>query len=175
MGKHSRFAAECCFHKFFLRVEGRDFPECPATRRRWRFHPEPPMAFFLLYEYRPIPPLSRHHTEPVPEYSNVGGSHHLIAGQSVFHLYDQGCSVLSSWRQHMKTLIPKGAKYIFDQNRVTNITTLFSLLPTFRMYFWSEYKKQKEDIVNSILSFPIDACTNSHKETRFSPKSRKWI
>ena len=47
---------------------------------------------FLIYEYRPIPPLSRHHIEPVPEYSNVGGSHHLIAGQSVFHLYDQGAA-----------------------------------------------------------------------------------
>ena len=31
MGKRSRFAAECCFHKFFLGVEGRGFPECPAT------------------------------------------------------------------------------------------------------------------------------------------------
>ena len=103
---YSRLAAECCFHKFFLRVEGRDFPECPATRRRWRFHPEPPMTCFLLYEYRPIPPLSRHHIEPVPEYSNVGGSHHLIAGQSVFHLYDQGCSALSSWRQHIASVRP---------------------------------------------------------------------
>ena len=100
MGKRSRLAAECCFHKFFLGVEGTGFPECPATWRRWRFHPEPPITFFILYEYRPIPPLSRHHIEPVPEYSNVGGSHHLIAGQSVFHLYDQGCGALSSWRQH---------------------------------------------------------------------------
>ena len=24
-------AAECCFHKFFLGVEGRGFPECPAA------------------------------------------------------------------------------------------------------------------------------------------------
>ena len=86
MGKRCRFASECCFHKFFLGVEGRSFPECPATWRRWRFHPEPPMTFFLLYENRPITPLSRHHIEPVPQYSNVGGSHHLIAGQSVFHL-----------------------------------------------------------------------------------------
>ena len=31
MGKRSRFAAKCCFHKFFIGVEGRDFPECPAT------------------------------------------------------------------------------------------------------------------------------------------------
>ena len=61
MGKRSRLAAECCFHKFFLGVEDRGFPECPATWRRWRFHPEPPMTFFLPYEYRPIPPLSRHH------------------------------------------------------------------------------------------------------------------
>ena len=104
MGKRSRLAAECCFHKFFFGVEGRGFPECPATWRRWRVHPEPPMTFFLLYEYRPIPPLSRHHIEPVPEYSNVGGSHHLIAGQSVFHLYDQGCSALSSWRQHIASV-----------------------------------------------------------------------
>ena len=51
---------------------------------------------FILYENRTIPPLSRYHIEPVPEYSNVGGSHRLIAGQSVFHLYDQKCSVLSS-------------------------------------------------------------------------------
>ena len=106
MGKRSRLAAECCFHKFFVGVEGRGFPECPATWRRWRFHPEPPMTFFLLYEYRPIPPLSRHHIEPVPEYSNVGGSHHLIAGQSVCHLYDQGCSALSSWRQHIASVRP---------------------------------------------------------------------
>ena len=34
MGKRSRLAAECCLHKFFLGVEGRGFPECPATRRR---------------------------------------------------------------------------------------------------------------------------------------------
>ena len=88
MGKRSRLAAECYFHKFFLRVEDRGFPKCPATWRRWRFHPEPPMTCFLLYEYRSIPPLHRHHIEPVPEYSNVGAFHHLIAGQSVFHLYD---------------------------------------------------------------------------------------
>ena len=31
MGKRSRLAAECCFHKFFLGVEGRGFPECPVT------------------------------------------------------------------------------------------------------------------------------------------------
>ena len=31
VGKRSRLAAECCFHKFFLGVEGRGFPECPAT------------------------------------------------------------------------------------------------------------------------------------------------
>ena len=31
MGESSRFAAECCFHKFFLSVEGRGSPECPAT------------------------------------------------------------------------------------------------------------------------------------------------
>ena len=31
MGKRSRLAAECCFHKFFLGVKGRGFPECPAT------------------------------------------------------------------------------------------------------------------------------------------------
>ena len=64
------------------------------------------MTFFLLYEYRPIPPLSRHHIDPVPEYSKVGGSHHLIAGQSVFHLDDQGCSALSSWRQHIASVRP---------------------------------------------------------------------
>ena len=44
-GQTSRFAAECCFHKFFLGVDGRGFPECPATWRRWRFHPESPMTF----------------------------------------------------------------------------------------------------------------------------------
>ena len=54
----------------------------------------------------------------------------------------------------MKSLIPKGAKSIFYQNRVTNNTTLVSLPPTFRTHFWSEYNKQKEDIVNFILSFP---------------------
>ena len=31
----------------------------------------------------------------------------------------------------MKNLIPEGAKSIFDQNRVTDITTLFGLTPTF--------------------------------------------
>ena len=31
MGKRSRLAAECSFHKFFIGVEGRGFPECPAT------------------------------------------------------------------------------------------------------------------------------------------------
>ena len=56
--------------------------------------------------YRPIPPLSRHHIEPVPEYSNVGGSHRLIAGQSVYHLYDQGCSALSSSRQRIASVRP---------------------------------------------------------------------
>ena len=40
--------AECCFRKLFIGVEGRDFPECAATWRRWRFHPEPPMTCFLL-------------------------------------------------------------------------------------------------------------------------------
>ena len=37
-------------------------------------------------------------------------------------------------KRDMKSLIPKGAKSMFDQNRVTNITTLFSLPPTFRMH-----------------------------------------
>ena len=104
MGKLSRLAAECCLHKLFIGVEGRGFPECLATWRRWRFHPKPPMTFYFMYEYRPIPPLSRHHIELVPEYSNVGGSHHSIAGQSVFHLYDQRCSALSSWRQHIASV-----------------------------------------------------------------------
>ena len=54
----------------------------------------------------------------------------------------------------MKSLIPKGVKSIFDQNRVTNLTTLFNLPPTFRTHFWSEYNEHKEDIVNSILRFP---------------------
>ena len=68
MGKCCRLAARCCFHKFFLHVEGRGFPECPATWRRWRFHPEPPMTFFLLHEYQPsIQPLNRLHIEPVPD------------------------------------------------------------------------------------------------------------
>ena len=31
IGKRSRIAVECCFHKYFLCVEGRGFPECPAT------------------------------------------------------------------------------------------------------------------------------------------------
>ena len=53
-----------------------------------------------------------------------------------------------------KSLLPKGAKSIFEQNRVTNITTLFSLPPTFRTHFWSEYNEQKEDIVISILISP---------------------
>ena len=128
-----------CFKKFFhcssyiwanvvifLGVEGRDIPEYPATWRRWRFHPEP-MTFSLLYEYRPIPPFSRHHIEPVPEYSNVGGSHHLIiAGQSVFHLYDQGCSALSSRRQHngqcptsnlLRPLAQRGRETLWETTR----------------------------------------------------------
>ena len=33
MGKRSRFAAECCFHKFFLGVEVRGFPEFPACQQ----------------------------------------------------------------------------------------------------------------------------------------------
>ena len=90
MGKRCRLAAECCFHKFFLAVVGSSFPECPATRRRGLFHPEPPMTFVLPYVYRPITPLSRHQIEPVPECSDVGDSHHLIDGQSVFHPHDQG-------------------------------------------------------------------------------------
>ena len=52
MGKRWCLEAECCFHKFFLGVECRSFPECPATWRRCRFHPEPPMTFFLFNEYR---------------------------------------------------------------------------------------------------------------------------
>ena len=31
MGKRSRLAAECCFHKFFLGVKGRGFPECRSS------------------------------------------------------------------------------------------------------------------------------------------------
>ena len=34
MGKRCRLAAECCFHKLFLGVEGIRFSECPATQRR---------------------------------------------------------------------------------------------------------------------------------------------
>ena len=45
-------------------------------------------------------------------------------------------------------LIPKGAKSIFNQNWVTNITTLFSLPPTFRIHLWPEDNEPKEDIVN---------------------------
>ena len=39
---------KCCFHKFFLGVKGRSFPEYPATWMRWRFHPEPPMTFSFM-------------------------------------------------------------------------------------------------------------------------------
>ena len=54
-----------------------------------------------------------------------------------------------------KSLFPKGTKSIFVQNRVIHITTFFSLPPTFRTHFWSEYKEQKEDNVNSkCFSFP---------------------
>ena len=106
MGKRSRLAGECCFHKFFLGVEGRGFPECPATWRRWRFHPEPPMTFSSFMNTDPYHHWAAITIEPVPEYSNVGGSHHLIAGQSVFHLYDQGCSALSSSRQHIASVRP---------------------------------------------------------------------
>ena len=78
MGKRCRLELEWCFHKLFFGVEGSSIPEGPATQRRWRFHPEPPMTLFSLYEYRPIPSLSRHHVEPISEYSNVGSSHHPI-------------------------------------------------------------------------------------------------
>ena len=57
-------------------------------------------------------------------------------------------------KAYLKSLIPKGAKSIFDQNRVNNITTLYSLPITLRTHFWSEYNEQNENIVNSILSFP---------------------
>ena len=53
----------------------------------------------------------------------------------------------------MKSLFPKGARSMFGQNQVTNITTLFSLRPTFRKHLRSEYNEQKEVTVNSILSF----------------------
>ena len=103
VGKRSRLAAECCFHKFFLGVEGRGFPECPAYKKAVTF---PSGATNDICPPLWIPTHPHPHIEPVLEYSNVGGSHHLIAGQSVFHLYDQRCSALSSWRQHIASVRP---------------------------------------------------------------------
>ena len=53
----------------------------------------------------------------------------------------------------MKSLIPKGAKSIFDKNRVLDITTLFSS-QLIKNAFLIRIYEQKEDIVNSIMSFP---------------------
>ena len=39
---------------------------------------------------------------------------------------------------YMKSLVPKGARSIFDQIWVTTITTLFILPLTFKTHFWSE-------------------------------------
>ena len=47
-------------------------------------------------------------------------------------------------KHYMKSLMPKGAKSIFDQNRVTDITTLFSLPPTFKTHFWSKLTCKKK-------------------------------
>ena len=73
--------------------------------------------------------------------------------------WDRLSWVCPKWKEngfmYMKSLIPKGAKSMFDQNWVTNITTLFSLPPTFRMHLWSEYNEQQEDIVKLILGFPL--------------------
>ena len=50
---------------------------------------------------------------------------------------------------YMKSLLSKSSISIFNNNRVINITTLFSLPPTLRTHFWFEYSnEQKQDIVN---------------------------
>ena len=76
----------------------------------------------------------------------------------------------------IKGLIPKDAKSIFDQNRVTNIIALFSLYPTFKTHSDPNITNKIEDNCKFNIKFSIDAYTyNSRKETRFAPKSRKWI
>ena len=103
MGKRSRLAAECCVHKFLLGVEGRGVPEYNVQLYMYM----KALKFPSGTTNDVFPPLwiPTHTTiEPVPEYSNVRGSHHLIVGQSVVHLYDQRCSALSSWRQHIASV-----------------------------------------------------------------------
>ena len=58
INNRSRLTAEYFFHQFFLRVEGRGSPECPAPWRRWRFHPEPLMTFSSFMNTNP------YHLEP---------------------------------------------------------------------------------------------------------------
>ena len=77
---------------------------------------------------------------------------------------------------YLKSLFPKGAKSIVDQNRVINITTLFSLPPTFSTYFWSEYNEQKEGIKIQFWGFHRRGYKLAEKNAPFFfPKSRKWI
>ena len=73
MGKRtcSHLAAECYVHNFFIGVEGSGVPESPATLKALTFPSGATNDVFFRYEYRPIPPLSRHHIEPVPECNHV--------------------------------------------------------------------------------------------------------
>ena len=90
---------------------------------------------FLPCDNRPMPPLSRHHIDPIPERSNVRGSHHLIDGQSVFHLYDQRCSAISSWRKHIASVwaatfyapSPAKSRTSMRKNRRAGIRAFFLL------------------------------------------------
>ena len=78
----------------------------------------------------------------------------------------------------MKSLIPRCAKSIFDQNRVTNITTFLKrmhwktpvpskLLPIERISD-PNHNEQREDIINSILSFP---CAKSRRVYKLAPRN----
>ena len=51
----------------------------------------------------------------------------------------------------MKSLIPKGAKSVFDQNRVTYTTILFSLLPTFRTSFYIDIVDPMHHVLIQII------------------------
>ena len=72
----------------------------------------------------------------------------LMSGVKILHFLKDWWKSIPIHQNYTMALIPKEAKSIFDQNRVTDITTLFSLPPTFRTHFWSEYSEQREDIVN---------------------------
>ena len=80
MGKRSSLEAECCFHKFFLGVPRQRFSKMSSYMKALTFPSGATNGVFPpLWVPIPYLPLSRHHIVPVSEYSNVGGSHHLIA------------------------------------------------------------------------------------------------